>query len=76
MRVKTHLIVTDQYDEYKVKWHKRLLDSNPKLTMVCQFLFLFVIVAVEWNSILLTCLILKRQQKSLLSKRQGVYHNR
>ena len=32
MRVKTHLIVTDQYDEYEVKWHKRLLDSNPKLT--------------------------------------------
>lgn len=32
MRVKTHLIVTDQYDEYEVKWHKRLLDSKPELT--------------------------------------------
>ena len=31
MRVKTHLIVTDQYEEYSVKWHRRLLDSNPKL---------------------------------------------
>lgn len=31
MRVKTHLIVTDQYENYSVKWHKRLIDSNPKL---------------------------------------------
>ena len=31
MRVKTHLIVTNQYEEYSVKWHRRLLDSNPKL---------------------------------------------
>ena len=31
MRVKTHLIATDQYEEYSVKWHRRLLDSNPKL---------------------------------------------
>jgi hypothetical protein len=31
MRVKTHLIVTDQYEDYKVKWCGRLLDADPKL---------------------------------------------
>ena len=31
MKVKTHLIVTDQWDEYSVKWIKRLVDVNPKL---------------------------------------------
>lgn len=31
MLVKTHLIVTDQYDEYEVNWVKRLVDSKPKL---------------------------------------------
>lgn len=31
MKVKTHLIVTDQYDEYEVKWHKPLRMANPKL---------------------------------------------
>lgn len=29
MLVKTHLIVTDQYDEYKTRWVKRLIDTNP-----------------------------------------------
>lgn len=29
MLVKTHLIVTDQYEDYNIKWHKRLLDCNP-----------------------------------------------
>ena len=31
MRVKTHLIITDQWDDYKIKWVKRLLDTKPKL---------------------------------------------
>lgn len=31
MKVKTHLIVTDQYEEYEVKWHSRLIDTNPIL---------------------------------------------
>ena len=30
MKVKTHLIVTDQYDEYAVKWSGRLIDCKPK----------------------------------------------
>lgn len=29
MLVKTHLIVTDQYEHYKTKWVKRLVDLNP-----------------------------------------------
>ena len=29
MRVKTHLIVTDQWDEYGVKWYGKIADSNP-----------------------------------------------
>lgn len=28
--MKTHLIVTDQYDEYDVNWVKRLADTKPK----------------------------------------------
>ena len=31
MLVKTHLIVVDQYDEYKVRWTKRLIETKPKL---------------------------------------------
>lgn len=31
MKVKTHLITTEQYDEYTVKWHGRLVDTNPDL---------------------------------------------
>ena len=31
MLVKTHLIVTDQWDEYSIKWVKRLIDTRPKL---------------------------------------------
>ena len=31
MKVQTHLIVTGQYEEYEVKWHGRLIDTNPKL---------------------------------------------
>lgn len=30
MLVKTHLIVKDQYDEYQVKWIKRLSEQKPK----------------------------------------------
>jgi hypothetical protein len=29
--VKTHLIVTDQYEDYTVKWCGRLLDCKPLL---------------------------------------------
>ena len=29
MLVKTHLIVTDQWDDYIVKWVKRLIDVKP-----------------------------------------------
>ena len=29
MLVKTHLIVTDQYDEYETRWVKRLIETNP-----------------------------------------------
>lgn len=32
MKVKTHLIVTDQWDEYDVKWTKKLVDLNPVFT--------------------------------------------
>ena len=32
MKVKTHLIVKDQWDEYKIKWVRRLLDTKPKFT--------------------------------------------
>ena len=32
MRIKTHLITTDQWDEYEVKWVGRLIDANPELT--------------------------------------------
>lgn len=32
MLVKTHLITTDQWDEYEVKWIGRLIDANPELT--------------------------------------------
>ena len=31
MKVKTHLIVTAQWDDYIVKWVKRLIDIKPKL---------------------------------------------
>lgn len=31
MLMKTHLIVKDQYDEFKTRWLKRILDTNPKL---------------------------------------------
>lgn len=31
MLVKTHLIVTDQYEDYTVKWCGRLIDTNPVL---------------------------------------------
>jgi len=31
MLVKTHLIVTDQYDDYRIKWVRRLIDTHPKL---------------------------------------------
>lgn len=31
MKVKTHLITKDQYDEYTVKWHGRLIDTKPEL---------------------------------------------
>ena len=31
MLVKTHLIVTDQYEDYTVKWCGRLLDCKPLL---------------------------------------------
>ena len=30
-KIKTHLIVKEQYDEYKVKWCGRLIDSTPEL---------------------------------------------
>lgn len=28
-RVKTHLIVTNQWDEYEVRWVRRLIDTSP-----------------------------------------------
>lgn len=31
MLVKTHLIVTDQWDDYSIKWVRRLIDTNPVL---------------------------------------------
>lgn len=31
MLVETHLIITDQFDEYEVKWCGKLIDSNPVL---------------------------------------------
>lgn len=31
MLVKTHLIVTDQYEDYHIKWYNRLLDCKPVL---------------------------------------------
>ena len=31
MLVKTHLIVTDKWDDYEIKWVKRLIDTKPKL---------------------------------------------
>lgn len=30
MKVKTHLIVTGQWDEFKIKWVKRICDTKPK----------------------------------------------
>lgn len=30
MRVKTHLIVTEQFDEYGTRWVRRLIDTNPE----------------------------------------------
>ena len=30
MKVKTHLIVVDQYDEYNVRWIKKLSEQKPK----------------------------------------------
>lgn len=30
MLVKTHLIVTDQYEDYRIDWYNRLIDCNPK----------------------------------------------
>lgn len=30
MKVKTHLITTDQYDEYEVKWVGKLSEQKPK----------------------------------------------
>lgn len=30
MKVKTHLITTEQYDEYEVRWHKKLSAQKPK----------------------------------------------
>lgn len=32
MLVKTHLIITEQNDDYEVKWHGRLIDTNPDLS--------------------------------------------
>lgn len=31
MKVKTHLIITDQWDDFIVKWHKRIVDLKPKI---------------------------------------------
>lgn len=31
MLVKTHLIVKDQWDEYDIRWVKRIIDVNPIL---------------------------------------------
>ena len=32
MLVKTHLIITDQYDDYEVKYVAKLIDLTPSLT--------------------------------------------
>lgn len=31
VKVKTHLIITDIHEEYKVKWVEKLIETNPKL---------------------------------------------
>ena len=50
--VKTHLIVTGQYEEYTVKWTGRLMDCNPVLK---NGMPIFVIIAnngrIEMNTI-------------------------
>ena len=29
VKIKTHLIITDIYEEYDINWYGRLLDANP-----------------------------------------------
>ena len=43
MLVKTHLIVTDQWDEYEVKWHKNLIDID--MVPSKKFLPIFIIIS-------------------------------
>lgn len=40
--VKTHLIVTDQYDEYGMRWIGRLIDIKPKLDEQGRLEFIFI----------------------------------
>lgn len=40
--VKTHLIVTDQYDEYGMNWVGRLIDIKPKIDRQGMLEFAFV----------------------------------
>ena len=72
MKVKTHLIVTEQSDQFKVKWVKRIPETNPQFSSGGHLMFTIVVdnKRIQVNTLDMTYLI-ERAKKNTYPRGRG-----
>lgn len=65
MLVKTHLIITDQYDDYEVKYVAKLIDLTPSLTSRSSMSFVIVSRNSRYEVNTMISSFLKKRLKNL-----------